>query len=145
MIISVDLIDPNPNQPRNHFSGIDELAKSIEEKGLLEPITVRPTGDRYRIVMGERRWRAAKLVGLTEIEAQVKDVSDQEAYELALVENVQREDLTPIEEAKAFKRLQEQGYTQAQVAKIIGKGQSYIAHKLRLIKLPDFLTYYLQE
>ncbi len=143
--IRIDRIDPNPNQPRKNFTGLEELSASIKEKGLLEPITIRTEGERYQIVIGERRWRAAKLAGLTEIEAQVKDVSDHEAYEMALAENVQRQNLTPMEEAEAFKHLQEQGFTQEQIAKIIGKGQSYIAHKLRLLKMPDFLTFYLQE
>ncbi len=143
--ISIDLIDPNPGQPRKKFSGLEVLAGSIKEKGLLEPIMVKPIGDRFMIVLGERRWRAAKLAGLTEIDAQVKDVSGAEAYGLALVENIQRQDLNPLEEAAAFEELQRQGMTQEQIAKTIGKGQSYVAHKLRLLRLPEFLTFYLQE
>lgn len=141
--INIDLIDTNPKQPRKKFDDIDELAASIKEKGLLEPITLRPAGNRFVIVMGERRFKAAKLAGLTEIEAQIKNITDQEAYELALIENVQRQDLTPIEEAEAFQQLQAQGMTQAAIAKTVGKGQSYVAHKLRLLKLPEFLTYYM--
>lgn len=145
MKIKIDLIDTDPNQPRKNFSGIEELAASIKEKGLLEPITLRPAGNRYIIVIGERRFKAAQLAGLTEIEANIRDITEQEAFELAIIENVQRQDLTPIEEAKAFKLLQDQGKTQAAIAQTIGKGQSYIAHKLRLLKLPEFLTYYIDQ
>lgn len=143
--IELDLIDPNPGQPRKHFAGIAQLAESIKEKGLLEPITVRPVGARYQVVIGERRYRAAKEAGLKEIDVQVKNLTDHEAFAVALVENVQRESLTPIEEAESFKTLNDQGMTQSEIAATIGKGQSYVAHKLRLLKLPPFLTFYLER
>ncbi len=145
MKIKIDLIDPDPKQPRKNFTNINELAASIKEKGLLEPITLRPAGERYIIVIGERRFKAAQLAGLTEIEANIKDISEDEAFEIAIIENVQRQDLTAIEEARAFQQLQAQGMTQAAIAQTIGKGQSYIAHKLRLLKLPEFLTYYVDK
>ncbi len=143
--ITIDMIDPDPKQPRKNITGIDELVTSIKKKGLLQPITLRPAGDRYIIVIGERRFRAAKLAGLTEIEANIKDISEREAFELAIIENVQRQDLTPIEEAKAFEQLQAQGMTQEAIAQTIGKGQSYVAHKLRLLKLPEMVRAGLDE
>lgn len=143
--IDIDKIDPNPEQPRKNFSGLEGLAESIRTRGLLEPIMVRPIGDRYQIVHGERRWRAAKLANLMKIEAIVKEIGAQEAYEISLVENVQRENLTPMEEAWAFKKLQEQGYKQEAIASMTGKTQSYVAHKLRLLKLPEPITFYLQR
>jgi ParB/RepB/Spo0J family partition protein len=143
--IKIDQIKPNEKQPRKYFTGVDELASSIKEKGLLEPIMVRPIAGRYEIVHGQRRWLAAQKAGLVEIDAIVKDATDQEAYEMAIIENVQRENLTPMEEALAFKDLQANDYTQQDIANMIGKGQSYVAHKLRLLKLPEPITFYLER
>jgi ParB/RepB/Spo0J family partition protein len=144
MKIRLTDIDANPGQPRQHFEGIAELAESIREQGLLSPIMVRPVADgRYQIVHGERRYRACVLAGLAEIEAVVRDLTDDEAFQLAVVENVQREDLTPIEEAKSYKRLQDMGYNQGQIAQMIGKGRTYVAHKVRLLSVPSCLTWYL--
>ncbi len=145
MKIDINLIDINKEQPRKLFQNIKELAGSIKKNGLLEPITVRPVGSRYEIVLGERRYRACKLLGYTEIEANVKKLTKLESYKLALVENIQRQDLTPLEEARSFKMLQNKGMSQEDISKLIGKGQSYISHKLRLLKLPEFLTYFLEE
>jgi ParB family chromosome partitioning protein len=142
--IAVDDAGPNPYQPRRVFSPVEleELTASIREHGLLQPILVRPmTGDNsglpYQIVAGERRWRAAKAAGLTKIPAIVREVSDQEALELALIENVQRHDITPLDAALAYKRLQEEfALSQAQVAERVGKNRSTVANTLRLLDLP---------
>lgn len=142
--VLIDLIVPNPDQPRRAFAGVDELAASIAEQGLLEPIMVRRVGQSYQIIHGERRWRAAKQAGLRLMPVIVRKATDAEAFRLAVVENVQRENLTPLEEAHAFERLQQQGMTQAAVGKLVGKGQSYVAHKLRLLRLPEPLTFYLE-
>lgn len=136
-------IDPNPEQPRAHFAGIEELAESIQTEGLIEPIMVRPLAGRYQIVHGERRYRASKLAGLTDIPAMVRELDEETMFRLSLIENVQRDALTATEEAASYARLQAQGYTQAEIGRIIGKGQSYVAHKLRLLKAPKPLTYYL--
>ncbi|MDP8899623.1 MAG: ParB/RepB/Spo0J family partition protein [Actinomycetota bacterium] len=142
--IPLDEIDPNPDQPRAHFAGIEELAESIRVDGLLEPVMVRPFAGRYQIVHGERRYRASKLAGLSELPAVVREMDDTTMFRLSLVENVQRAALTPMEEAVSFARLQKQGHTQAEIGRIIGKGQSYVAHKLRLLKVSRPLTYYLE-
>jgi ParB/RepB/Spo0J family partition protein len=128
-------IDPSPRQPRKKFVGLDDLAKSIRQHGQLEPIMVRPVGQRYEIILGERRWRAAKLAGLTTIAATVREATEQQAFELGLVENVQRADLNPVEEANAYQELLDKGYTQDRVAKLVGKGRTAIAQKLRLLTL----------
>ena len=135
--IQLEQIHPNPTQPRKHFAGIEELAESIRDKGVLAPILVRPVAGAFEIVHGERRWRAAKLAGLATIAADVREMSDAEAFTAALVENVQRADLTAIEEAAALQRLLAGGMTQAGVGRLIGKGQSYVAHKLRLLDAPE--------
>ena len=143
--ISIDKISPNPNQPRARFVGIAELAANIKDKGLLEPIMVRPIDGGFQIIHGERRFRACKQIGMKDIPASIRDVDEKEAFELAIIENVQREDLTPIEEAKSYKRLQGEGYKQDDIASMIGKGRSYVAQKLRLLKMPGPLTFYLQS
>lgn len=137
--ILVNLIDPDPDQPRKHFdeAGIQELAQSIKANGLAVPILLRPNGERFFIVHGERRWRAAQLLGWESIPAEVRDISQDEGRWLALVENVQRADLSPIEEAQAYQARLSEGLTQEQLGQRIGKTQSYIATKLRLLKLPD--------
>lgn len=134
-------IEPDPDQPRKTFEQetLSELAASIAEHGLLQPIAVRPRPmGGYSIVAGERRWRASRMAGLTEVPVVIKDVSDEQAMELALVENLQREDLDPVEEALGCKRLMEQCHlTQEQAAKKLGKSRSALANVLRLLALPD--------
>lgn len=139
--ISMDLIHPNPEQPRKFFSNeeIEELKKSIMEYGVLQPILVKKdkTGG-YFLIAGERRFRAAKLAGLTRIPAMIKEFSDRDAAVIAVVENVQREDLSFIEEAWAYKKLlDEYGLTQGELASKIGKKQSTISNKLRILTLPE--------
>ena len=135
------LIDPKSGQPRRTFDpdALTELAESISTHGVLQPILVRETGNgRFQIIAGERRWRAAKQAGLTEIPAVVLDRDDLAVAEIALVENLQREDLNPIEEAGAFRSLSEEfGLTQEELSRRVGKSRSYIANATRLIELPD--------
>lgn len=137
--IAMESIEPNPYQPRITFDedSLQELAASIEEKGVLQPITVREKGERFELVAGERRWRAARMAGLKEIPALVRKLSDREIMEIALIENLQREDLNPIEEAQAYGVLmQEFGLTQEEVAQAVGKGRPTVANRLRLLRLP---------
>ena len=132
-------IKPNPYQPRKVFDpvAIEELSDSIKEHGILQPIIVRKTGMTYEIVVGERRFRAAKLAGLEEIPAVVRNLTDEETMELAILENLQREDLTPIEEAEAYHNLMENlKLTQEQLAFRLGKSRSHIANHVRLLSLP---------
>ncbi len=137
---AIERIVPQKGQPRRHFAqaALEDLASSIREHGLLEPIVVRKSGnDRFEIVAGERRWRASQKAGLKEVLVVVKDVSPSQAFELALVENVQREDLNAVELAEALDRLaKELGYTQEALAKRIGKDRTTVANSLRLLKLP---------
>jgi len=137
--IPVDSIRPNSAQPRRLFDEekLSELAESIREVGVLQPITVSPLGEgRYELVMGERRWRASKLAGLTELPCIVREMDEKERAELALIENMQREDLNPIEEAEGLLRLeQEFDYTQAELAAKVGKSRPYVANALRLLNL----------
>ncbi len=141
--IPIDQIGANPDQPRKTFSDaeLSELSDSIREKGVLQPILLRAVAGRdylYEIVAGERRWRASKMAGLSEIPALVKTLTDENAMELALIENVQRENLNPIEEAAAYQNLMVKcGYEIADVSRLIGKSASYIRNSLRLISLPD--------
>jgi ParB family chromosome partitioning protein len=138
--IPVEDILPATGQPRAALnpSSLEALAQSIRESGVLQPILVKRDGTRYRLIAGERRWRAAQLAGLTALPALVKDVDDREGFALALVENLQREDLTPLEEALAYRRLlEEYGYTQEALAQKLGKGRSTIANTLRLLDLPE--------
>lgn len=138
--IKLDKIRPNPYQPRKHFEpgALEELASSILEHGLMQPITVRAIGDTYELVAGERRFKASKLIGMEEIATVIKDVSNQDSAVLALIENLQREDLNFIEESQAYSDImKDHGYTQQELAKSIGKNQSTVANKLRLLKLPD--------
>lgn len=144
-LVAVDMIDALPGQPRRSFTGLEELAQSIRDHGLLEPLVLRPAGRRFQIIAGERRLRAARLAGLTEVPAVIRDVTETEAFNLALVENIVREDLTPLEEAEAYRRLQEAGKTQAEIGRLIGKTQSYVAQKLRLLTVPEFLTVFLRS
>ena len=140
--IAVDAISPNPNQPRRRFpeAELEELAASIRQKGVLQPILVRPAmyAGQYEIVAGERRWRAAQRNGLRTIPALVRSLSDAEVLEIAIVENVQRADLSPIEEAEGYRMLVEKfGRTQAQVADVVGKSRAHVANALRLLQLPE--------
>ncbi len=138
--VPTDRVSPNPYQPRKDFNpeALAELAASIRSSGILQPIVVRSRGDRYEILVGERRWRAAQQAGLERIPAVVREASDAEALELALVENLLREDLNPLEAADAYHRLMgEFGWTQDELARRIGKDRSSIANALRLRRLPD--------
>mgnify|MGYP000658351873 CR=1 FL=1 len=139
--IAIGDIDPNPDQPRRAFSeeSIAQLAQSIREQGLLQPILVVPmNGGRYRIVAGERRWRAARLAGLDEVPVIIKDVTDEQAAALALIENLQREDLDPIEVAEGCRQLIDKyGLTQESAAKKLGKSRSAVTNSLRLLALPE--------
>lgn len=134
-------VEPNKNQPRKRFDDaeIQTLADSIREHGLIQPITVRTIVDgRYQIVAGERRWRACKMAGVSEIPIIVRELSDEDTAKIALIENVQRADLNPIEEAAAYKQLIEQyGVTQETIAKMVGKSRSVIANSVRLLNLPE--------
>ena len=132
-------IEPSPNQPRHVFDeqALNELADSIRQNGVITPITVRRDGDIYRIIAGERRWRASRLAGLDEIPAHILDVDEATAYALALIENLQREDLDPIEEAEGYRTLMEQyDMTQEQAAERVGKSRPAVANPLRLLNLP---------
>jgi ParB family chromosome partitioning protein len=132
-------IHPSPWQPRRLLSedGIAELAQSIREKGILQPLVVRKRGDGYELIVGERRWRAAQRAGLKQVPILLKEATDQEVIELALIENLQREDLNPLEEAQAYQRLiAEFAYTQEALAQRIGKDRSSVANTIRLLKLP---------
>jgi ParB family chromosome partitioning protein len=138
--ISVSDIAPNPKQPRKDFdiNALNDLASSLRKSGVIQPIVVRKLGSGYQLIVGERRWRAAKLAGLERIPAVVRDASDVESLELALVENLLREDLNPIEEAEAYQRLlAEFGWTQEDLAERVSKDRSTISNCLRLLKLPD--------
>jgi len=135
----IEEIIPNRSQPRKSFdeSRLQELAESIKEKGILEPLIVRKVEQGYELIVGERRWRAAQKAGLTEVPVLVKEIQSREALELSLIENLQREDLNPIEEAEAFKRLTEEFNTsQEELATRIGKDRSTITNALRLLRLP---------
>jgi ParB family chromosome partitioning protein len=135
--IPIDRIDPNPDQPRRLFdvARLEELARSIERSGLLQPVVVRRAGDRYELIVGERRWRAAQLAGLKAIPAVVADVSPSDRLELAIIENVQRQDLNPIELATAYRALAERGSTQEEIGRRVGKDRSSVANHLRLLEL----------
>ena len=139
--ISVSAIFPNPTQPRTEFDeeALEELADSIRTLGVIQPITVKRTDDgRYLIISGERRWRAARLAGLTEVPVVIKDVTESEAMELALIENLQREDLDPVEEALGIRELMTRcDLTQEQAARKLGKSRSALANSLRLLNLPE--------
>ena len=140
--IAIDLIDPSPLQPRGIFdeSKLDELAQSISANGVVQPLIVRPKQDRFELIAGERRWRAAQRAGLTRVPAIVRNVSDDKVLELALIENIQREDLNPIEEARAYKNLIDTvGLTQEVVAERVGRDRSYVTNFLRLLRLPEDL------
>lgn len=141
-------IEPNPRQPRQDFdpAALEELAQSIRENGVITPITLRKTGDTYQIIAGERRWRASRMAGLHEIPAVVLDVDENTAYALALIENLQREDLNPMEEAEGYRRLtQELGLTQEQAARRVGISRPAVANALRLLSLPKTVAALLRD
>lgn len=147
--IPVQNIRPNPHQPRREFreESLDELAGSIEKHGLIQPVTVRYLGEkRFELISGERRLRAAKRAGISEIPAYVREAEDDEVISFALVENIQREDLNPIEIAMGYQRLiDETGHTQAEVAEKVGKNRSTVANMLRLLDLPPFIQAALRD
>lgn len=142
--IPIAFIAPNPRNPRRNFADADltDLAQSIREHGVVQPVVVRPgkEKDHYEIIAGERRWRAAQRAGLAEIPVIIRDVNDRTALELAIIENVQRADLNPVEEAAGYQQLiDEHNYTQADLAQVIGKSRSHVANTLRLLRLPDVI------
>lgn len=142
--VPIAFVRPNPRNPRRNFADSDlaDLAQSIREHGIVQPVVVRPDKekDHYEIIAGERRWRAAQRAGLTDIPVIVRDVNDRTALELAIVENVQRADLNPVEEAKGYQQLiDEHSYTQADLAQVIGKSRSHVANTLRLLRLPEVI------
>src|SRR6185369_5521963 len=146
--IDLDLIDPSPAQPRTRFDdgALERLAVSITEHGVVQPVLVRRRENRYELIAGERRWRAAQKAGLSKIPVVVKEVADQDLLEIALTENVQREDLNPIEEAQAYQKLIEKvGLTQEALAARFGRDRSYITNYLRLLKLPDDIQRLVEE
>ncbi len=141
--IPIEKIRPNPNQPRRTFDqdALDELAASIREKGVIQPLIVRPARDaegEFEIVAGERRWRAAQIARLHDVPVLVRDLDDHEVLEIAIIENIQRADLNPVEEASGYRQLMEKfGHTQEMLATALGKSRSHIANSLRLLNLPD--------
>ena len=138
--VAIEDIEPQRGQPRQKFhdQALKELASSIKQHGILVPIVTRRKGRGYEIIAGERRWRAAQLAGLKSVEVVVKDFAEDQVFLLALIENIQREDLNPIEEAEAYKRIiDDRDLTQEQLAKAVGKDRSSVANALRLLKLPD--------
>lgn len=147
-LVSIEDIFPNPNQPRTHFNEteLEELSESIREHGVLQPLLVRKKGKRYEIIAGERRYQASKIAGLKELPVIVKDVDDQAVMELALIENLQRSDLNPIEEARGYKQLiKASGMTQEALSKAVSKSRSTITNSLRLLDLPEAVQEYLYE
>jgi len=147
--VPIEFLKPNPRNPRKLFSDgdLEELASSIRERGIIQPIVVRARGlDSYEIIAGERRWRAAQRAGLHEVPIVVLDVSDAEALELAVIENVQRTDLNPIEEATGYVALMEEfNHTQDELAKIVGKSRSHVANTVRLLKLSQPVQAYVRS
>jgi ParB family transcriptional regulator, chromosome partitioning protein len=146
--LPIDMLRANPNNPRRHFSEDDiaSLASSLKEKGVLQPIMVRPKGSDYEIVAGERRWRAAQRAGIHQVPVIIRELDDRETLEIAIIENVQRSDLNPLEEARAYKMLMDQyDYTQQQLAESIGKSRSHIANTLRLMQLPQSVLSHIES
>lgn len=143
LVVSIDHIRANPNQPRREFDEekLEELAASIKEHGLIQPITVRYIGEnRYELISGERRLRAAKLAGLQTIPSYIREANDEQSMAFSLIENIQREDLNPLEVAMAYKRLLDEfDYTQSEVAVKVGKNRTTVTNMLRLLSLPDFI------
>jgi ParB family transcriptional regulator, chromosome partitioning protein len=145
--IPVELLVANPNNPRRVFADedIESLSRSLRDKGLLQPILVRPKGKMYEIVAGERRWRAAQRASIHTVPVLIRELDDRESLEIAIIENVQRTDLNPLEEARAYKMLMDQyDYTQQQLADAIGKSRSHIANTMRLLQLPESVLGYIE-
>ena len=146
--LPVSKLRPNKSQPRRNFDegALDELADSIKQNGVLQPILVRKIGTTYQIVAGERRYQAAKKAGLKEVPVIIREISDEDVFKLALIENLQRSDLNPIEEAQGFKRLiDEQGLTQEELGKVLSKSRSAIANTIRLLDLPQEVQDYMAD
>lgn len=150
LLVPVEKVRPNPNQPRRDFDSalLEDLARSIAEKGVLQPLIVRPIADRegeYEIVAGERRWRAAQMAKLHQIPVLVRDFNDTEVLEVAIIENIQRADLNPVEEAFGYQQLMQKfGHTQERLAEALGKSRSHIANSVRLLSLPDEVLGYVR-
>lgn len=149
-LIPIEKIHPNPDQPRRVFvqSELEELAASIREKGIIQPLILRAHGPegQYQIVAGERRWRASQLAQLHSLPAVIREFSDQEVLEIAIIENIQREDLNPLDEALGYRQLMDRfGHTQEKMAEALGKSRSHIANSLRLLNLPAEVQSFLQE
>ncbi len=140
-MLNINEVEPNRNQPRKNFNqkALEELAKSIEQNGIIQPILVRPMSDgSYQLIAGERRWRAARMAGLHEVPVTIREMTDEEASVFALIENLQREDLNPVEEAEGLKSLIESyGFTQEEAADRVGKSRTAVTNTLRLLKLPS--------
>lgn len=150
MVVAVDLLHPNPSQPRRDFApeALADLAASIRQRGVIQPLIVRPRpeGPGYEIVAGERRWRAAQLAQLHELPVLVRELSDTEVLEVAIIENIQRADLNPVEEAQAYRQLMDRfGHTQEKLAEALSKSRSHIANLLRLLTLPDEVLAHLRS
>lgn len=149
--VPIEFISRNPKNPRRHFteSELDDLAQSIREHGVVQPVVVRPSPDhpnRFELIAGERRWRAAQRANLTEIPVIIRDVDDRTALELAIIENVQRTDLNPLEEGQGYQQLiDEHNYTQVDLAQVIGKSRSHVANTLRLLKLPAKVQQFIND
>ena len=146
--IGIDLIKSNPLQPRKNFDEekIDELAKSIERHGVIQPVIVKKSGKHYELIAGERRWRAARQAGLNEIPSIIRDIDNRSQEEIALIENIQREDLNPIDEAVAYKVVMDRyEITQEEVSTMVGKSRVYVTNIMRLLKLPDYGQKYIMN
>jgi ParB family chromosome partitioning protein len=146
--VDIDLIDPSPAQPRTHFdeSRLEELAQSIRSNGIVQPLLVRRRGMRYQLIAGERRWRAAQRAGLLRVPSVVREIPDDKLLELALIENIQRQELNAIEEAHAYKRLIDTlGLTQETVAQRVGRDRSFVTNYLRLLRLPSDIQSLVEE
>ena len=138
--LEIEQLVPRQGQPRTRFDEdtLQELAESIKSQGLLQPLLVRPKGNQYEIIAGERRFRAARLAGLEMLPVVIKDIADHQAAEISLVENIQREDLNAVEEARAYRHLMDKyGYTQEKVAAIVGKSRAHVANTMRILSLPQ--------
>ena len=146
--LKITEVEPNREQPRKNFNedALLELSDSIKQYGVIQPLIVQKKGDHYEIIAGERRWRAAKMAGIKEIPVIIKDYSDQQVMEISLIENIQREDLNPIEEAEGIRQMIETyGLTQEEVSKSVGKSRPYIANSLRLLRLPETVRKYVED
>ena len=146
--VDIDLIEPSPYQPRTHFGDVAlaELAQSIQSTGIIQPLVLRPVGSRFQLLAGERRWRAAQRAGLTRVPAVIRQVTDEAALEITLVENIQREDLNPVEEARAFERMMSEfQLTQEEVATRTGKDRATVANAVRLLRLEKHILELIED